>query len=152
MLRDGRNGILLRLLVVQDDVLLPVGEDLLDGLVAVVAQHEPKPAGFEQAFVADPLSQSQYSLAGLVGLFPVTARLDHLRKVIPDRFPYRGGLVQKRVRIPLHVVLLGFRKMVGIRRIAIGLDPNRMGRHAFVLVVDAHGPAVVMQAHLFPDQ
>ena len=112
MLRDGRNGILLRLLMVQDDVLLPVGEDLLDGLVAVVAQHEPQPAGLEQAFVTDPLPQSQYSLAGLVGLFPVTARLDHLGEVIPNGFPYRGSLVQERVRIPLQVVLLGLGKMV----------------------------------------
>jgi len=44
MFRDGRDLVVLRLLLVQDDILLPVGQDLLDGLVAVVAEHESQPA------------------------------------------------------------------------------------------------------------
>ena len=56
MLRDGRDGVV-RLLLFQDDILLPIGQDLLNRLVTVVPEHQPQPAGLDEAFLSYPIPQ-----------------------------------------------------------------------------------------------
>ena len=151
MRRDGRHQIL-RLLVVQDDVFLSVGEDLFDGLIAVPAQHQSQPARLHQPLVADAFAQGEDALAGFVGLFRIPARTDDVREVVLDGLPDGGALVQKDVRIPFQVLLLGLGEVVRIRRIAVRFRAQRMLRYALELVVDENVPAVVVKVDLLPDQ
>ena len=152
VLGNRRNGVRRRFLLVYDHVLLPVGKDLLDGVVAVVPQHESQAAGLHETLLADPFPQGQDSLAGLVRLLRITSCFDYPRKVGFYRFAHRRRLVQKDFRIPLQVVLLGLGKVVGVRRVAVGLGAQRMCRDAFVLVVDVDVPAVIVQVDLLPDE
>ena len=65
MLRDCRDCFF-HFLLVQDDVFLAVGKDLLDRLITVVAQDESQPTGFDKAILPHPIAQGEDSLAGLV--------------------------------------------------------------------------------------
>ena len=54
--RDSRCRVDHFFLQVHDDILLPIGQDLIDGVVAVVSQHEAQPAGFDKPFLPDSFS------------------------------------------------------------------------------------------------
>ena len=84
---------LLRFLVIQNDVLLSVGQNLLDGVVAEASQHQSKPAGLDKSFLADTPSQGEDALAGLVSLLGIMPHLDHLGEILLYRLPNRFGLV-----------------------------------------------------------
>ena len=149
---DVRDLVVHCLLLVQDDVLLTVGQDLFDGLVAVVSQDEPEAAGLDKTLFTDPVPKGQDPLARFICLLRIAARLDYLGKVFLDRLPDRGRLVQEHVRIPFHIVLLGLGQVVRIGRVAVWLRSERMRRDAFVLIIDADGLAVIQEMHLLSDQ
>ena len=152
MLGDCRDSVRRRFFLVQDNVLLPVGQDLLDGVVAVVPENESQSAGLYEPFLSDPLPQGEYALAGLVRLLRIPSRLDDPREEILHRFPDGSRLVQEGSGIPLEVVLLGLGQMVRIRRVPVRLGAQGMLRDTLVFVVDIDIPAIIMDVHFLPDQ